>query len=425
MDDDFVIFSQFIGNLGSTDSLFVRLSATTDMTLNSITPIRLEMVEMFSSGTPVISFEFTDGNGDYVNHNKPRPDSVFYLDIGNNPLETTRLNLRITKTVMLNQKAGMASQIAFKMFFVHAGWGEFLNKRKNRAWKDALHSEIVTQLVSEAGFTPDVTETSTIAENFVQPYWNDFQCIKYLCGKSMSKNGGHMEFGATLDGRFIYKTTGDMIAEQRIKAKNKKIPVMRMEGQIADPNVRAEKYAENGAPTYFISFSAEEDYMNAVTTGGGGVRGMYFDTMSGAYVNSNVVYSDSDSPQLTDWGAVQLSDENTGVRLYGGRHGDVMVEASNRMVDLVDSINRFEISTERAIELHIGDMLELIIPTPPSINSIVPQNIFYSGFYLVCGISHTVNFNKSTISTRISLMREGFDGKQLGGYTKSRKGKFL
>lgn len=420
-----VLFSQFIGNVGETDCLYIRLSADTEVSLNSITPIRLEMGEMFTTSTPSISFEFTDGNGDLVNHNKPSMSSTYFLDIGNTPINATRIELRCTKVVLLNQRAGSSEQVAFKMFFVHKSWGELVNKRRNRAWLNAPHSQIVSEIVGSLFPLTDIPTTDSIPEFFVQPYWSDIQAIRYVRNKSISPDGGHMEFGVTLEGKFIFKSTGSMINSQKVKAKNKEIPVFRMEGQIGDEALRKENYDKNKAPTYFMNYTAEEEYTMSVSSGGGGVIAMYFDTSTGQYVTTPVKYSDAEAPQMSDWASVQAVDENSGMRIFGGRDSDVIAEANNLVVDTVDSINRFEIVTERAPLVHIGDMVEVIIPTPPSIGSIVPQNIFYSGFYLVCGVFHVVNFNKSTVTSTISLMREGFDGKQLAGYTRSKQGKFI
>lgn len=420
-----VLFSQYIGNLGETDSVYIRLSSDSDISVNSISPIRMELTEMFNAGSPMIAFEFTDGNGDLVNHTKPSMTATYFLDIGSSPLDASRLKLRCSKIALVNQRAGASAQIAFKMFFVVSSWHEFSNKKKNRAWKDKLHSEIVSEIAKDSFTDTDITPTTSSTEFFVQPHWSDLQAIRYLRNKSLGDTPGHMEFGVTLAGKFIFKSTGDMITEKTIQAKKKEIPVFRMEGQISDEVLRKEAYDKNKAPTYFMNFSAEEEYSDAIGSGGGGASAMYFDANTGSFNTTSVTYSASKVPQMSDWAGVHQVDENTGVRVYGGRDVDVIAEATNIVVDIVDSINKFEIITEKALSTHIADLVEVIIPIPPSVGSILPQNMFYSGFYLVCAVSHTINFSKSTILSTISLMREGFDGKQLQGYVKSQAGKFV
>lgn len=419
-----VLFSQYIGNRGETDCLFLRLSADAEVSMRSITPIRMELSEMLSTGTPAVSFEFTDGNGDLVNHNKPKMSTTFYLDIGNSPINAKRIELRCSKIMHLNQRAGSSEQIAFKMFFVHKTWADFISRRKSRAWGGKNYSEIVRDLTANFTLTEieDVPETP---EFFVQPHWSDIQTIRYIRNKSLSTEGGHMEFGVTLEGKFIFKSTGKMISDQKIRAKNKQIPVFRMEGQPLNGDTREQMFNDNGAPTYFMNYVAEEEYNLSVEGGGGGVRALYFDTATGVFNDTKITYSDLTAPQLSDWAGLQSSDQGMDYRMYGGRDADVLAEATNQVIDIVDSINSFEITTERAPEIHIGDMVELIIPVPPMLGSVIPQNLLYSGFYLVGGVTHVVNIAKSTVTSTIQLMREGFDGKQLEGYTKSASGKFI
>lgn len=419
-----VLFSQFIGNAGETDSLYISLSSDLEVSLNGITPIRIEMSEVFNSASPMLSFEFTDANGDFVNHHKIPPNAIFYFDIGYTPLDSIRVNLRCSKRVMLNQRPGYSEQVAFKMFFVLSNWHEFVSKKKNKAWKDTLHSDIAKDLLSSFS-SVDVSTTTTQPAFFVQPYWSDYDALRYIRNRSFTSNGGHMEFGARLDGSFMFKSTGDMISEQKDIAAKGEIPVFRLEGQIQDTDLRKQAYKANTAPTYFMHYTAEEEYLGAVGAGAGGVAAMFFDNESGEYIKTDMTYSDTIAPQLSDWGSIMEADETTAVRVFGGRDSDVIEESTNMLVDLVDSVNRFEITTERAIGIHIGRMVEIIIPTSPNSGSIVPQSIFYSGFYLVCGVHHVVNFSRSTVTTTISLMREGYDGKQLEGYSRSIAGKFI
>lgn len=419
-----VLFSQFIGNAGETDSLYISLSSDIDVSLNSITPIRIEMSEVFNSASPMMTFEFTDANGDLTNHTRIPQNAVFYFDIGYSPLNATRIELRCSKKVLLNQRPGSSEQIAFKMFFVLSNWHEFVSKKKNRAWKDTSHADIVRDLLASFP-SAEISPTSTTPEFFVQPYWSDFDALRYIRNKSFTSNGGHMELGARLDGSFVFKSTGDMILEQKDAALKKEIPIFRLEGQIPDEVLRNEAYADNEAPTYFMHYTAEDEYLSAVGAGAGGVSAMFFDTKTDTYVKTDMTYADTTAPQMSDWSGVMTADEGTSIRVYGGRDADVVEESTNMLVDLVDSINKFEITTERALGIHIGRMVEVIIPTPPQIGSIVPQNIFYSGFYLVCGVHHVVNFSRSTVTSTISLMREGCDGKQLDGYSRSIAGKFV
>lgn len=420
------MFSRLVTNAATTDSLYISLSTDLDISVTAIIPQRLEIAEAFSSATPAVSFDFVDGNGDVVNLQNIPMDAVFYLDIGTSPIDANRIELRCSKMQIMNKTQNSSEQIAIRMTFVHKGWSAFQGIQHNRGWKETRYSDIVKELVTEAGYATDsISESADIPEIAIQPYMSNFGFIRYLAGKTYSENGGGIEFGATTDNRFIYKTTGDMIIEQYQDAIDRKLPVFRMEGQILDPIYQYQQYRDNSAPTYFVHFAGERDYLRSILGGAGGVRAMYFDSETGQYKNEEIRYSDLEAPQMTDWSGVCASDEVMGRRVFGGRDADTITEASNRLIDNVDAIARFEISTERAADVHIGDMVEVIIPTPNAIGSNVPQNIFYSGFYLICGVTTVVNLQTSAATSTIQLMREGYDGKQLTGRVKSKYGKFV
>lgn len=423
----FEIFSQLIWVGSSTESIFVRLSCNQDIGLKSITAESMEIVESFSIASPAVSFEFTDGNGDFVNHIKPNPSTTFYLDIGRSIIDTTRISLKCVKLVMLNKKAGSAEQIAFKMFFAHESWDTMTSIRRNRGWANTKHTDIVREIVADAGYDlTDIADGSSREEYTIQPYWDNIKMIRYLQMSNRSPNGGHTEFGMRLNGEFVFKTTGDMIVEQRTAALNRELPIIRLEGQIDDEATRKTAYDNNyGVPTYFAHFSASERYMDAVRNGGGGYKAMQYDSINDVLKVRDVKYSTSQTLQLSDWAAVQNVHETSNIMWYGGRDASVFDDALNDVVDIVDSMNTFEISMDGAVDLHIGRMIELIIPVPINIGSLIPSNLLYSGFYLVSGVQHKIRFSSGRVGTQVFLMREGFDTKNLDGYIKSLKGKFV
>ena len=421
------IFTQFITSNALTESLFIKLSTESDISISGIKSIRMEIAERLSSASPIVAYEFTDANGDFVNHIKPNPATKYYLDVGRTLDDAVRIELRCSKILLVNKKAGSTEQVAFKMFFVHHGWSELMNKRRSRGWKEKKISEIVEEIANECEYKEvDVGETITEVETFIQPYWTNLQTIQHLQMKAESENGGFTEFGCTIDGRFFFKTTGDLIEDQKAKAKSREIPIFKLEGQILDPFEREKAYEENqSAPTYMAHITGAEAYLEAVVNGGGGVVAMFYDSQADEFKKEPMKLSELEAPQLSDWSALQTVDEVTELPIMGGRDSDVTVYARNLVSDINNSVNTLEIVTEGAHQVHIGQMVEVIIPVPISIGSTVPQNIMYSGFYLVSAVRHVVNFSNSTMTSNISLMRDGYDGKELEGYVKTAKGKFV
>lgn len=424
---EFELFSHVLLNNGETDSLFVSLKCERDIGVRSIKPIRLEIHEAFSSISPTVTFTFVDGYGDLMNHNKPNPMDKYFLDFGRGVLSLSRLELRIVGVSLVTKKAGSTEQVQYQMIFSHAGWTEMTSVRRNRSWLNAKHSDVVKDIVKDIGFTRvDVPDTPSGDEYTIQPYWDNLTMLSHLRSLAASSNGGHVEFGTTMSGEFFFKGIGDLINEQRVAAIKREIPVIRMEGQIPDEAIRAEEYEKNkGIPTYFSGVGSTEWYSEAVSSGAGGVKSVYYDYDTDTIKVKHVKYSDTNNPQLSDWAGIQKAHESSGKLVYGGRYGRSHDVAENAVVDIVDSMNINNITTEGSIFYKIGKMVELIIPVPPNAESIVPSNIMYSGFYLISELTHIIQFNDSKFNTSITLMREGFDGKDLEGYATSKRGKFV
>lgn len=421
------IFSHVIMNNGETDSLYVALRCDQDIGIRSIKPISLEIHENFSATSPQVILEFVDGYGDFVNHLKPSPLTRFYLDVGKNALTLSRLEMRCVSTTLSNTKAGSTEQVSFRMAFAFHEWDKLISVRYNRGWNNVRHSDVVSDIIRDIGFpSVDISPTTSVDESVVQPYWDNTTMLSYLRSISSTSNGGHVEFGTTTTGEFFFKSIGDMIEEQRLDAINGKLPVIRMEGQITDEVSRAEEYQKNfGYPSYFMSLSGTERYSDAVSHGGGGFISGHYDFDTDTYRTGDVRYSETNNLQMSDWASIQKGDETSRVMHYGGRYPNTPGVVRNRVVDIVDSTNTVSISTEGSFDIHIGKMVELIIPVPPNAESIVPNSLMYSGFYLVSGVMHKIVFKKSTFNTLITLMREGFDGKDMKGYVVSRRGKFV
>lgn len=421
-----IIFSKFVGGLGEENSLFIQLSSESDVAISGIAPISLELAETFSSTSPVVVFEFIDGNGDFFNILKPTPDIKYFFMYGTSMLNSSRVELRCTKMVSVNTRAGSSNAIAYKMFFSIYGWNDLVNTSWNRSWPETTrHSDVVKQLVREAGLDVSMVKDTLTTGLVIQPHWNNVKLLRNIVRSCETANPGKIEYGCRLDGKFIFKSVGDIIEDNTSKVLSKKLPVISLDGQLADQYKQFDESKKNGAPTNFYYIESNEDYMEGILGGGGGGVSYWYDSINDVFVKKEFDVSSSNNKQLTDWSAVCKVDERRSARIYGGRSSSVESELRNTVLDNSDAINKISIHTEKAFGVHIGDMIELIIPVPPDIGSNVPHNVFYSGFYIVCAVSMTVDFNKSAVSTVIKLMRDGYDGKEMKGMVRSKAGKFV
>ncbi|MDA3807082.1 MAG: hypothetical protein PF440_04130 [Thiomicrorhabdus sp.] len=422
-----VIFQKKLYTIDKTDDMYISLEADDTSPLIQVTPVSLVISEAFSFATPVITATFIDGLGIYFNLDKMNTDDVYWLNIGKDLKNSQRFPMKISKVSLKNTVGGTNSQLAFKVSFVHYGWSELLNKRHNRAWTNLRYSDVMQVIADECKYNKVTIEPSSKnKETLIQPYWSNLTMMKWIQERANPLNfNEHMEYWCTYKGEFIFKSISGIIAENRNDIVNKVIPVIRLEGQYSKEFEREEITDNNGKiPNYFSNFQASEYYLDSVISGAGGATSMYYDFSTGKYTNNNVKISDTYATQLSDWNSIKTSHEVTGMRMFGGRDTSNTDNAFAKLSSISLSTNQFEVTLENSFNLHVGDVIEVIIPTDKEVNKI-PVNVFYSGIYIVASVTHLIPIGDSIAITTANLARHGFDGKDMTGYTKTKTGKFI
>jgi len=431
MEDENIIFEQYIGQQDDPSSLYIKLSSEEPTILAFVKPIGLYLGEAFSFASPMVSvtFDISDDYGTYASVSKLDPDTLYTLHIGNSKLESTVLPLKIAQVTNKNTNTGKTDQISFKVTFVHSGWNELINIRHNRAWVNKPYSDVVSDMITECGYSGIQVSPSRNKHNVIQPYWSNLMLLKWVQQRAIStKYQDHYEFGCKINGEFFFKTVSDIIEENRTKAVNGQIPFLKLGGyDIDDLNRQQSNVSNYNSPTYFTDYEANEFYMDSVINGAGGVQAMYYDIMSGTFVKNTKALSNSNSLQLSDWGSIKSRNEVSNMKLHGGRNSETVNEAINKVSSVSLSTNQFSIITESALNIHIGDLVETALPNQSLVNlNLAPFAVMYSGFYVVAGVHHFIPLIKSSgVVTKIDLARHGFDGKDLTGYVKTRLGKFV
>ena len=429
MAEESIIFERMIVQENQNDSIFIRFSSETETGLTQVTPQTLVVTEGFSYGSPIVSITFVDGDGVYANLLKLSPDVVYWLTMSDGDLikNVQRLPLRISKLECKNTVAGKSEQVAFKVSFVHYGWNEFMNTRFNRGWSNTKYSDIVSEITSSVGYdSVDTTPSRGMPECVIQPHWTNHVFLKWIQSRTVSEQyDDHFEFACKIDNSFFFKSVSDLISESAEKAENGDIPVLKLNGHVSDDKQRTIDKEQNlNTPTYFTNYNATEYYLDSVVNGAGGVNAMYYDFQTGSFLQSTVTPSNTNALQLSDWGAIKQTNETTKYKMYGGRDVETINEAISRVSSVALSTNQFSVATEASLSSHVGDMVEVIVPSP--FKMVVPFSVMYSGFYLIAAITHVVSLDKTAnIVTKMELARQGFDGAELEGYVKSRAGKFI
>lgn len=432
--NEYVLFERYIGKESEEEPIMIRLSCEKDYEVMFAAPMFVKIYEGLSMGSPYIVVDFWDANGDGVNINKIDTDAIFNLYFGRGLAESRHAKMKIAKVAFDNGKAGTSSRFAFSVHFVHESWNSFIHKTHNRGWKNIKYSEIVTAIAQECKFNVlKISETKKSKLSVVQTDWNNLDLLKRISSKAepISGSDGHFEFGVDLEGNFFFMPFSDLITNahenrrDRPDSENRKgMPVLRLDGNSPSQYDRKKMNEENGKiPVSFSTYSVDENFMDKIIQGAGGVTSMYYDFETGTYVKKDNKLSEQTTSQLSEWTLVHPSNEISSLKIMGGRNPEIQQEAVNRLSNVSNSIQKVKIEADGTPFIRIGDVVEVIIPNPPETYS-EPFNEIYSGYYVVASVNNIFRLHKNTAyKTVLTLTRQGIDKKDLEGYVRTTKGK--
>lgn len=418
-----IIFESFTGNVEQSDRLFVRLTCDQEYSTDTVSPLRITIVENLGVLTPLVTIQYVDGIGVYSNIEKFSPNAMFKLYIGNDLNSSIIIPLKFYKNEYGNADAGKADANIFTLHFIHADWDKILKPRRTRAWLNKTVNDIVKDVFSDTSVEfSDPIETTVKIPHAIQANLNNDDYMEWLTNHHKSPFDDHYFFCVDKNNRLIFESMSGIVKKKTADILAGDIPVLRMEGPSEIKPERVEEKEINfGYPTYFMSYRFEEKYVRGVLEGASGVNMGYFNWETGTYEKKTVKIQDTNVIQLADWSPVQESHSVGDYTDYIGVNNGDVDEAYVNISKSVMGIQPVTIYTEAALKASIGDIIELIIPTTLT----VPYNIIHSGFYMVGGIEYVANLQGNRQYTMaLKLYRSGYEGKELTGYVKTKRGKF-
>lgn len=430
----YVLFERQIAKESSEEQILIQLSCEQDFEVAFANPQYVKVFEGLSMGSPYIIVDFIDANGDAVNINKMDTNAVFTLSFGKSITESRVIRMKIAKIEFGNKSMGTSSNFAFAVHFVHESWNTFIHKTYNRGWSNVRYSDIVSTIASESGFNVrHIAETPNTIPQVTQPNWSNLKLLQHISDRARPKNPatGHFEFGIDLEGNFFFMPLSELISKahenkvDRPPSENRStIPLFKLDGNPQNEENRRRLKEENGfVPQTFHTFSVQENYMNQIMQGAGGITTSYYDFNTGTYKKKENKMSETDIDQLSEWSLIHADNERSSMRMYGGRDAGVEQRGRNRLSDSANSIQRITIQCDGTSYVKIGDLVEVLIPNPPEVYN-TPYNEVYSGYYIVSNVENVFRLNKRTAyKTVLTLSRQGIDMKELDGYVRTTKGK--
>lgn len=423
---DIVLFEQYIvGSKNEEENFYVRV--TTDREnqnfISNLKILSVSVREQTGVGTPVCAFTVMDLNGDLINHKIVEGDFVFRLIMERDDKQSNIFTLKPTKISATTTQTSRPDQILYTMHLVSHNWERMMSKKRNRSWKDALYSEVVEDIAKDVGFKHVfVTPTKKRVPNIIQPYWTNFEMLRWIKQRVESANpadSGAFDFAATVNDGFYFASMGSLI-RQGLSGVQGPRPTNRTRTLVMR-DLRTEDY-EKGYRK-IEGFDITQDFFGSSFAGATGIKPAHYDYMNKKYViNDTVYFSDTDEPQLSDWALVSESQQDDTKILFTHRDTDSEIIAKNKVSDAVNYIQKVAVKVSGICDVNIGDIIEIQIPLSLE-NSRSIINEHFSGSYLVTMKQSFIDINTPKANTMYKLTRQGVNGVDVKALTKSSRGK--
>lgn len=372
----------------------------------------INLIESLGSLSPVLVIRFQDQFGSIVTTSTLYPDGVYTLNIGRNLDEAIPIDFTISKNRFQNLQRGYMDDIGCSLFFISKRWVELFNTKYVKGWEEVKYSDVVNEIAGEIGFSEIDVESTDGKYNVIQPYWTNQRMIEWLSihSKSQSQGVHGFEYSVNFEDVFFFKSYNELMS----KEPKKEI--------VLGPSFLPERSEDTVQAT---DLTIEQNYAEVMKEGGSGYSYSYFDWYNKEYIEEDLKVSETNQSQLSDWYYIAESHENKGNFKHLFRDLDAEARIENRLSHLSNSIQYLHIRIEGDIELHVGDIVNVIIP--PSSYHEFPINEFYSGYYLISEVEHQITFvnKENKFDTILKLSRQGVDDTDLSGFVKSNMGKVL
>lgn len=414
----YLIFERAVYQENDAYSCYIRLSCEKQNEISLCTPKRLEIKNNLGMSTPVVTMVFEDQNGDMFNYMKFDTNAVFTLQFGRDVENLFELELKIARIDFRNGVLGSPTGLEFHIDMVAKNWYESTAKRHFRGWYTNDMISVVRDLVEDSKYDAiDVTpaEKKSSPQPIAQTGMSNLEMLEWIRKRTQpSKNitgSGHYEYGMSFSGVFMFKSMNDVIStnEPLIRANRAPVVTIGEDAIIMNEDYQETIKSNQGIPEFFTQFIGREKYMNSVIHGGGDIRASYYDWDQGKYKVEHVVYSKTDTMQLSDTSLINQNHESTNYVVFGGRDNYTINETKSKLQEINNSVQEIIIATQGSGFVDIFQIIELIIfnndeQTTQQINEM------YSGFYMISGVNHIFDFSKTlNFVSELTLTRSGID----------------
>lgn len=361
----------------------------------------ITIIETITSGSPMFILTFMDGQGDLITNTYISPNDIYYLTLGNTA-DTAQKNSFSLSTNAAKSTNMHTTNTDNSIIFVSDKWEKMFKDTFSRSWRDDYYSTVASDIASEVGFKKINVEQTDIKHNVIQPYWTNYQLLKWLMNHAKNSEGiSGYDMLFYINGDFGFKTYNSLFAQKPY-----------------DSYIIGENSTQHKP---ILGFNIKQDYMPTLLQGGFGETYTYFDFESGEFVTGQAKQSQMNQTQLADWFFLSQAQETAPKQVYGARDTEVGNMAENRVTSVTNAVQKMNVTIYGDPLIHIGDIINLIIHPNGDNSKII--NEYYSGYWMISKVTHDIDFKNHQYITRLELSRSGINGKGITGLVKSQAGK--
>lgn len=383
------------------ERFYIKIESEHDSTLSGATLLSINLIEGFRYALPYFVLKFIDNYGDLIHHTYIDPSAIYNLYLGTDPDSAKKSLFSLGSFTSENINSGRPDNIGINATFMMSLWSEWMRKTHSRSWTDRRFSYVAESIAGEVGFDSTDIDSTKFSQNIIQPNWTNHQLMKWMTRNAISNdNIGGYNMGVTNQNHLIFKTFDSLFSQKPVK----------------DISLGDDTNEE-----HFRNFEIHQQYVDVVTQGAGGMTYMYYDYENRDWVENTAKIGDTRQRQLSDWFFLANEHEDAERLFYNGRDPRTKDVVNNRVSNLANSIMSVDISIQGDMDLHMGDIINVIIPA--SEFSKLTLNAVYSGYWMITKVNHRISMNTRNFVTHLTLARPGFNGTQFTNFTKTQVGR--
>lgn len=384
------------------DRLYIKVDSEHDTSMVGAEIVSVNLIEGFRYATPFFVLKMIDHHGDSIHHTYFSPSTPYNVYLGEDVESAKKSSFLLGSLGNENINGGKPEEIGISAHFIMDNWKEWLSDVHSRSWNDSYISDVVEEIGTDMEFDVVDVEPTKFARNLIQPQWTNYQLMKWFSKHAINQaNLGGYQVGVRLDNKLMFRTLDYLYQQEPVKE------VVFGDGTLEDN---------------FKNLDLKQNYSDMIGQGAGGLNYSYFNYDTKEWVFNKTNVSDLNISQLSDWHLIAKEHETADNLFYNGRDPNTKIVAENRINNVADSMLTLDITIAGDITLHMGDVVNIIVPASQFSKNIL--NTVYSGHWTIGKVNHQITSDQNRLfTTHLTLMRQGFNGTNFTEFAKTKKGR--